>query len=287
MLHKSLTSSSLAARAAIAGAALAMLASGLAAQSARASRLVYEPFNYTSGSVLKGQTATGTGLTGTWSGSNYTVSAGSLSEGNLATADNSVTMPANGGFYTVAASLASSVTATSGNPVWASFLLQTPSVASGGFSGTSYGGLNLVSTGNPFFGISYSSGTSGQQFVVQKEGGGGPNGFASSPVPAAGSTYLLVMEDIVNSSGPDTLNLWVNPTAGAASPPVTPDATVGLTVGSITGIQLVTSGNYSFDEVRIGTTYADVTPAVPEPATLGLVAIGAIGLLLLKRRRTV
>ncbi|MDA8376383.1 MAG: PEP-CTERM sorting domain-containing protein [Planctomycetia bacterium] len=281
MLHKSLASSSLAARAAVAGAALAMLASGLAAQSARASLLVYEPFNYTSGSTLNGQTATGTGLTGTWGGSNTgTISAGSLSEGNLATADNSYL--SGGGNNTI--SFVSNITATTGNPVWGSFLLNTPSnVAS------NYGGLVLEpaaptsSAPAPFIGISNSG-----HFLVQKYGSS--DNTVLGTAASANTTYLLVFEDIANatSGGPDTLNLWVNPTAGAANPPATPDVSNTYStspIGAISGIDLANGGGFSYDEVRIGTTYADVTPAVPEPATLGLVAIGAMGLLLLKRRR--
>jgi hypothetical protein len=39
-----------------------------------------------------------------------------------------------------------------------------------------------------------------------------------------------------------------------------------------------------FDELRYGTTLGDVVP-VPEPATLGLMALGGVGLVAMRRRR--
>ncbi|MGC8625893.1 MAG: PEP-CTERM sorting domain-containing protein, partial [Phycisphaerae bacterium] len=106
---------------------------------------------------------------------------------------------------------------------------------------------------------------------------------------SANTTYLMVLEDVANSSGPDTLNLWVNPTAGVASPSGAPDITDSLIgpIGTISGIGTNDgAATTSYDEIRIGTSYADVTP-VPEPAPLALVATGGLGLLLLKRRKTV
>ncbi len=43
----------------------------------------------------------------------------------------------------------------------------------------------------------------------------------------------------------------------------------------------------SYDEIRIGTTYADVTPTVPEPDTLRLMGIGSLALIggMVLRRR--
>jgi hypothetical protein len=42
----------------------------------------------------------------------------------------------------------------------------------------------------------------------------------------------------------------------------------------------------SYDEIRIGTSYEGVTP-VPEPAILGLLCLGSLSLLMLKRRQPV
>ncbi len=266
----------------IKAAALAVVAMvGMALPAAHASLLVYEPFNYTAGSNLNGQTATGLGLTGSWSAGNATIASGSLSEGNLATSANSLI---GGASNVTQVNLTSPISATAGNPLWVSFLIQTPTTATEVTGG--WGGLVLeLSSTNvytyPFIGYANSG-----VFVVQTQGGGNDvNGPSVSP----NTTYLMVLEDIANSSGPDTLNLWVNPATGVTAPSGTPTITDNLIgpIGDISGIG-TNDGSYSnsYDEIRIGTSYADVTP-VPEPATLGLVAIGGLGLLLLKRRKAV
>ena len=279
MLRQYLSGSSSLSIKAAALAAVALV--GMALPAAHASLLVYEPFNYTAGSNLS-QTATGLGLTGSWSGGNATIASGSLSEGNLATSANSLIGGASNGTQV---NLTSPLSATAGNPLWVSFLMQTPATATevtGGWGGLV---LELSSSASvftyPFIGYANSG-----VFVVQTQGGGNDvNGPSVSP----NTTYLMVLEDIANSSGPDTLNLWVDPTAGVANPPATPTITDNLIgpIGDIYGIG-TNDGPYStsYDEIRIGTSYADVTP-VPEPATLGLVAICGLGLLLLKRRKAV
>ncbi|MHB1767647.1 MAG: PEP-CTERM sorting domain-containing protein [Phycisphaerae bacterium] len=99
-------------------------------------------------------------------------------------------------------------------------------------------------------------------------------------------SYLLVLEDQgpSTSGGNDTLSLWVDPNPGAV-PNESPLITDTLAqVGTVSGFQLDSGGSSLFDELRVGTSYADVTP-VPDPATVGLFAIGGLGLLLLRRRR--
>ena len=85
----------------------------------------------------------------------------------------------------------------------------------------------------------------------------------------------------------DTISLYVNPALGGG-PPASP--TVSLAVphaatlsqfdvdyGSLSG------GSTMFDEIRLGQTFADVTP-VPEPSSLLLAGLAALGLHLKRRR---
>ena len=84
------------------------------------------------------------------------------------------------------------------------------------------------------------------------------------------------------TSGDDTFSLYVNPTPGDPQPAAA-DATLTFDLGSQNGLALNTGNGaqVSFDEIRIGETFADVTPLVPEPASLillglaGLVAAGS------------
>jgi hypothetical protein len=65
------------------------------------------------------------------------------------------------------------------------------------------------------------------------------------------------------TSGSDTFRLYVNPTPGAAEPG-SADATLTYNIGTQNGLA-ISAGNLgaaTFDEIRVGTNYADVTPAV-------------------------
>jgi hypothetical protein len=104
------------------------------------------------------------------------------------------------------------------------------------------------------------------------------------------TTYFLVAEFSksglgANADDYDTARLFVNPTS--TSLPVTASASAtaesGLTSLSVFDTRtnaLDADDFYQFDELRIGDTYASV---VPEPASLGVLAVG--GLMLLRRRK--
>ena len=258
--------------------AASALAGILTVQTARASLIAYEPFNYTAGSSLNGQAANSLGFTGTWSGGTATINSGSLTYGSLATSGNSL---AGGATEGTQLDLTTPVSATVGNPLWISFLMQTPSASD---VTTGWGGLVLYRSSSdsvftyPFIGYANSG-----VFVLQTQGG---ENDVNGPSVSGNTTYLMVLEDVANSSGPDTLKLWVDPTPGVSSPAGSPTITDSLIgpIGDIYGLGTNDGAPTSYDEFRVGTTYADVTP-VPEPAALGLLGIGAAGLLMLNRRR--
>lgn len=78
------------------------------------------------------------------------------------------------------------------------------------------------------------------------------------------------------------LTLWVNPTPGLAAPDSAgATANIAKPFGS-NGTFSIAGRAWSFDELRFGGSYADVTP-VPEPAALALVGLAVPALL--RRRR--
>jgi hypothetical protein len=108
---------------------------------------------------------------------------------------------------------------------------------------------------------------------------------------AVGETIFVVGEYEFNqsSSTDDVSRMWINPDPndlGAASAPAT---TLASTGGDINQLQIQSfflralsgGGTTTIDEIRIDNSWAGVT-TVPEPASLGLFALGAMGLL---RRR--
>jgi hypothetical protein len=98
-------------------------------------------------------------------------------------------------------------------------------------------------------------------------------------------TFLMVVR-MAFGEGNDVIDLFVNPASIGGTPPATPDASVTVTDDlRFRSFRFYPgSGQNSgyLDEVRIGETYADVTPPVPEPAGV-LLALG--GVLALRRVR--
>jgi len=76
------------------------------------------------------------------------------------------------------------------------------------------------------------------------------------------TTFLVVRGNYVQG-GASTFRLYVNPTPGEPEP-VTADATVSFNIQTQNGLafNMQNGAAASFDEIRVGTNYADVTPAV-------------------------
>jgi pectate lyase len=93
--------------------------------------------------------------------------------------------------------------------------------------------------------------------------------WASSPL-TVGSMYLIVTKyQFGPSSGDDVVALWVNPTTGGTNEPA---AQVSFSTGgdgnSSTGIgraYIYGGASADLDEVRVGTSWADVTPSAGTP----------------------
>ena len=134
-----------------------------------------------------------------------------------------------------------------------------------------------------------------------------PAGLINGTTPIAmgvGVAHLLVGRIDWNASGFETVSMWVDPTdvtsEGAAGAVYASTSAFELT--AITGVRpfvgnpATVGGNpvpavsANYDEFRLGGTWASVTSlgvpaAVPEPTTIALAGLGAIGWALAWRRR--
>jgi len=108
------------------------------------------------------------------------------------------------------------------------------------------------------------------KWVVEERGGSGQ--FASPLDVALGETTLLVLRADLQP-GNDRFTLYVNPSP-LSSEPLTGIVKQDMDIGALDGIVLYSTGAHSVDEIRWGTTFADVTP-VPEPGTIFLALVGA------------
>lgn len=108
-----------------------------------------------------------------------------------------------------------------------------------------------------------------------------------------GQTILLVGS---YANGAGEANFWVNPDSssfGAVSAP-TPYVTDSANASRLVELILINSGTststrpgFSLDEIRVGTSWADVTPAnIPEPGETALLISGALLSVLWWRRRS-
>jgi hypothetical protein len=113
--------------------------------------------------------------------------------------------------------------------------------------------------------------------VLENRGGLGQS--ATNYSPASGQTDLIVLK-MELQDGKDQFTLWVNRPIGATDPPSFDGFKGDLDTGDLSGIALYGTGAFSVDEIRIGTSYADVVPATaPEPGSAVLLALlGAVGL---------
>jgi hypothetical protein len=145
--------------------------------------------------------------------------------------------------------------------------------------------------------ISKNANNSNQYFIGAGVTNGGTT-FALTAPQNDGDTVFVVESYSKNAgANQDQVKVWLNPDAstfGGAEPAAT------LTVNYVTGTQITpasfvlrnsapatTGGTPTilFDELRIGTMWADVTPTVvPEPATFALAGLAALAVLTLRRR---
>lgn len=255
-----------------------------AASSAPAALVAYDGMNYRAGSVLAGLSGSGSfGFAQPWQlggiGSpQHQIGPLSLSHPVDALETNGnrgvVLNESPAGFTTARRSLAQQL-GTAGSRRYVSLLLRPEGPLGAGDAG-GYFGLELVASGTSLF----IGKPSMNEYVLEDIGGTeqystGVNAMADEPV------LLVLRADF--ASGNDVFRLYVNPTPGQ-SEPLTPDAVkVDTDVGVVTAVGLFSSGAFSFDEIRIGEKFADVTP-IPEPSSLWLLG-GLLGGLFQASRR--
>jgi hypothetical protein len=288
---------------------LAVLAG--ASSTASASLIAYDGFDYdATGNPVLGTSATNLGTTGTWTSQGKdsvngfaekpVITSGSLTYPGLpASVGNSVllndtygqTAPgANGSRYftgtidssstpTVYYSMVVSLPSSSVDSTKQAYFAGLDNLTAGTY--TSFGGLLVRQDPNDSTKIDLGIETSGNNNVSW-------SGTAYSP----NDPVFVVVS--FTFGGPATLDVFADGAPllpsdpGAGNHTATSAGSDASTVTSLSNFYL--RGNVSeppgivVDELRIGTSWQDVAP-VPEPASVGLLSLGAIGLLARRRRK--
>jgi hypothetical protein len=170
-----------------------------------------------------------------------------------------------------------------GGDVLVDFLIQV----SGTPKYNTFVGLWFGNSDGPSFGLKTDCGVAtgcNNDFFARTVGQGGP--FIPGGVMAAGQTYHLFahLYKSKGSSTYDSLDAWLNPTAAEMNDLTTPDLhTVGASrVASFDTIGFRTVNFVSGVSVRVD---ALNLAAIPEPGTLALMGLSAMGLGFLRRRK--
>ncbi|WP_404306500.1 PEP-CTERM sorting domain-containing protein [Neorhodopirellula lusitana] len=287
------------------------LVAGFLVSSANAAVVVYESFDYTSGDDIVSQNG-GIGFDGAWTGAgnseNFDVGSGQ-SFGSLMTAGGSSARTARNGNGAISRGLsaAAQTQLTADNStIWFSVLMDPTDAAitdGGGFATNSYGTLIFGDTaftsasgasaptnsGNAFgVGFADTSDNSGDFANVQIQGVAYDDGVldTSSELVVGDVTSFIVGRIDFNADGTDDVMELYNVTDPSLALPATAFATMTADLDQ-SGFNIISIGDAQtsiFDEIRFGTTLAEVTPvAVPEPSSLALLGLG--GLVLFRRRR--
>ncbi len=220
----------------------------------------YDPFNYT-GTNLQTQT----GWTVLNTGDDIAITSGSLAYPNLPTPiGNKISFQGAGiDAYKEFAS-------QNANTVYSSFLIRVTDLTS---ITTAAGGYSLA------FIQGASTGAFGATFWTKVDGAGYQIGinprttvantvFTTGTPLVVNTTYMVVISYTFNANtGDDVVKLWLNPTLGVTEPTSTLQQTnTGGTDLASVGRFLIRQGTATdtpaqdIDELRIGTTWADVTP---------------------------
>ena len=268
----------------------------LAASPARATLMAYEGFastNYTAGQ-LSGQSPAVTGfVTNAWSDSTN-VSAGGASQ---ALTYSNIVSDNTGGSYSTAvggrttramSTILGGNTVLGTNTYYISLMMQVSTLATNNYRAfeleSQFNNRNFqfgaaADTGSINWGMRVT--TASSTYITN----------VSTVTAVTNQTVFAVMKLRYSSAAnDDSVDLWVNPSDLSSEAGSTNFVTISgfdflhnsaknISLASFTG-----TGSASWDEMRVGTTWADVTP-VPEPSTYALLGLSGLALAAYRLRR--
>jgi hypothetical protein len=240
----------------------------------------YDGINYTAGESLAAQTAGGWILNQNAT-SDLQITAGSLNYTGLATSTGNKVAFSSGGEDAI-----KTFTQTTSGTIYYSYLLNLtdiaaltsgyvagiiPNSAASAGAATAPGSGAIASTvwvkpsATPGF---YNIGFTGRANQTTTGTGATNLQYSAVDYPVNTPVFIVVSYQIVSGNSNDITTLWVNPVPGAAQPAATLTASLGTDIADVTAFFIKQNGSSStpateLDEIRIGLTWASVTPGAP------------------------
>jgi hypothetical protein len=253
-------------------------------QVANADLILYDGFDSYSGDI-----AGSGGGTGNWTGPWVQQLAGStldsttgLTYGALTTVDGAAASTADVGSTNTQyqRTFDKATYFTPGSTVWMSVLLQR--------DGIKKFGITLSNTTTDYHGAGVHSINFGTDLVAGLQGTAGTTN--ANTAYTNNELLFAVARITIPSLGNPTVDAWINPSLTTDLSGIAVgggDSTVTRSYGSLVSVDRVNVYSHNdnainVDEIRVATTWAEVTP-IPEPATLGLLLCG-MGAMLRRRR---
>lgn len=259
----------------------------LAPQISQGALIASESFSYSAG-ALSGQSG-GTGFSGGWgTQAAATVNATGLTYAGLEYSGGSANLNGNG--ISVFRDLTNSG-GGSGSNVWLSFLIASPANNAGisffdAGNEQTFAGRVSGNNINNNFGTLFYNGTG------RPLNGGSNTGVAMSPSVGNASTHFFIL-NIDQTGASPVYKGWLDPDSSSHATGAAPTGGNTFTYSTATqffdytrlrlGVFAGAGGDVNFDELRLGDTWADVSP-VPEPSVFLSTLLG--GALLLRRKRS-
>ena len=240
-------------------------------------QLLHEPFNYTPDPTNGIGQQSGSIWVRINTGDSMLVTNGNLTYAGLpASTGNKVSFDGAGSDnYTT-------FTSQTSGTVYSSFILNVTALGSLNTTGTYFTGFSDAATSTTFGATVWSrlSSTAGKYNI----------GIATRTTAAAvnwlpgdydpGTSYFIVRAyEMIAGAGNDVGKIWINPTLGGSEPPANAIAAVGTDLASVQKVFLrqdaaTTTPFIDVDEIRVGTTWADVTPTGVSPTLSASVLAG-------------
>lgn len=212
----------------------------------------YDGFDYSTGGIA-GQGVGGDGWNNGWAGSGAVVS------GSLAYVDSQgASLPLDGGRVSLNQQMAfrNLTENVATGTRWISFVAKAPNPGSG------YAGVSLMDSDSErlFLGQRWQS----RYWGIERSGGGN----VDSSIASDSLAFLVYRMDLGAGVGGSTnVYLWVNPRVGAAGLPLIANRSAQLL--NVSAFQFnrlriaagATNGGFEVDELRLGTSYAQVAPS--------------------------